>query len=52
MGHDHQHDSVHTNSHATPEADNELPLRIRPIELVKHNPNKFHVALSDISTGI
>lgn len=48
MGHDHHdHGHVKTNSHAIPEGDGELPLRIRSIELIKHNPNLFHVPLFD-----
>lgn len=52
MGHDH-HGShgAHTNPHATQEADNELSLRIRPIELIKHNPNLFHVGFFDLNNG-
>lgn len=44
MGHDsHSHGHEKTNPHAIAEADNELPQRIRSIELIKHNPNIFHV---------
>ena len=51
MGHD-SHDShaAHTNPRAIQEADGELPQRIRSIELIKHNPNLFHVGLTDVST--
>lgn len=48
MGNDH-HEKI--NSHAIVEADNELSLRIRGIELVKHNPNIFHVDLFDFGKG-
>lgn len=52
MGHDsHSHGHEKTNSHAIQEADNELPQRIRSIELIKHNPNLFHVELFDLSKG-
>jgi hypothetical protein len=47
MGHDSHHGegAAHTNPHATKESDTDLTLRIRPIELIKHNPNVFHVPL-------
>jgi hypothetical protein len=48
MGHDnHGAHAEHTNPHAVQETDKELPLRIRSIELIKHNPNLFHVGLFD-----
>lgn len=51
MGHDSHDHHGHTNPHAIQEADSELPRRIRSIELIKHNPNIFHVPLSDVSAG-
>ncbi len=45
MGHDSHHEKV--NAHAVPEADSELPLRARSLELIKHNPNLFHVDIFD-----
>jgi hypothetical protein len=50
MGHD-AHHNEHVNAHATPEADADLPLRIRSIEFIKHNPNLFHVPLSNVGTA-
>ena len=53
MGHDsHDHGHEKTNPHAIQEADNQLPLRIRSIDFIKHNPNIFHVGLGDVSTGL
>lgn len=49
MGQDHHDSHSHTNPHAVQEADSELPQRIRSIELIKHNPNLFHVGLGDVS---
>lgn len=48
MSHDAHH--AKTNSHATQEADIDLPARIRSIEFIKHNPNLFHVPLG-VSEG-
>jgi hypothetical protein len=28
-----------------------LPLKIREIDLIKYNPNMFHVDISDLNTG-
>jgi hypothetical protein len=50
MGHD-NHGHQKTNPHAIQETDSELKQRIRSIELIKHNPNLFHVSLSDVGTG-
>lgn len=49
MGHDH-HDHGHekTNPHAIPEADQDLPSRIRSIEFIKHNPNIYHISIFDL----
>ena len=49
MGHDH-HDHGHekTNPHAIPEPDQDLPLRIRSIDFIKHNPNLYHVSIFDL----
>mgnify|MGYP001806577723 CR=1 FL=1 len=50
MGHghdDHHGHHEHVNPHATTEADDQLLLRVRPIELIKHNPNLFHVSPFD-----
>lgn len=47
MGHgshdDHGHHGEHHNPNAIQEADDQLPLRVRSIELIKHNPNLFHL---------
>lgn len=52
MGHDHHgHGHEKTNPHAVQEADKDLPLRIRSIDFIKHNPNLFHVPLSNLSAG-
>ena len=48
--HDHGHEK--TNPQAIQEADNQLPLRARSIDLIKHNPNIFHVGLGDLNTGL
>jgi hypothetical protein len=48
MGHGHHDTHEHVNHHATQEADDQLPLRVRPIELIKHNPNLFHVSPFDL----
>ena len=50
MSHD-SHSHQKTNANAIPEADTELPQRIRSIELIKHNPNLFNVPLSDVGAG-
>ena len=47
MGHDHGNEKF--NPHAIFEADNELPLRIRSIDFIKHNPNVYHVPISNVS---
>ena len=52
MGHDNHGHESHTNPHAVQEADHELPARIRSIELIKHNPNIFHVDLFDFGKGV
>jgi hypothetical protein len=53
MGHDHHGaHAEHTNPHAVQEADSEPPSRIRSIELIKHNPNLFHVGLFDFGSGL
>ena len=53
MGHDsHDHGHEKTNPHAIQEADNQLPFRVRSIDLIKHNPNIFHVGLGDLNTGL
>ena len=52
MGHghdDHPH-GQHTNLNAIQEADEQLPLRIREIEFIKHNPNLFHAELFDVKS--
>ncbi len=41
-GHGHDNHS-HVNEHAVKETDVELRHKIRPIDLIKHNPNLFHV---------
>lgn len=46
-GHD-DHHHVHTNPHAIQESDEQMPLKIREIDLIKHNPNMFHVSLFDV----
>ena len=52
MGHDsHDHGHSKTNPHAIEEADKDLPLRMRSIELIKHNPNIFNVGLTDACAG-
>lgn len=42
-GHGHSDHHVHENTNNIPESDEELTQKIRPIELIKHNPNLFHV---------
>ncbi len=44
--HDHRHEK--TNPHAIPEPDQDLPLRIRSIDFIKHNPNLYHVSIFDL----
>ena len=46
---DHGHHE-HTNPHATQETDEQMTRKVRPIELIKHNPNLFHVAAFDPSS--
>ena len=50
MGHDSHHEK--TNPHAVQEADSDLPLRIRSIDLIKHNPNLFHVPFGDLGAFV
>ena len=51
MSHGHQGDHhghhEHTNPHAIQETDEQLTQKVRPIELIKHNPNLFHVNAFD-----
>ena len=48
MSHGHHgHHGEHVNAHAIQETDEQLPLRVRSIELIKHNPNLFHVNAFD-----
>ena len=51
MSHGHHgHHGEHVNAHAIQETDEQLPLRVRSIELIKHNPNLFYVnALDPVS---
>ena len=49
--HSHSHGHMQTNSHAVQETDTELTHRIRSIELIKHNPNTFHVDLYNLGEG-
>lgn len=52
MGHGHDdHHHERTNPHAIQEQDSNLPLRIREIDLIKYNPNLFHVSLFDACNG-
>ena len=42
---------VHKRTNASKkifEPDEQMPLKIRPIELIKHNPNMFHIEVSDM----
>ena len=47
-GHDDHHDGG--NDHNIKESDEDLPLRIRSIDLIKYNPNLFHVWIYDPSS--
>ncbi len=46
-GHGHYH--AHGNKNNTPETDDEIVHKIRPIELIKHSPNAFHLWIYDPS---
>lgn len=52
MGHDNHHGHEKVNPHATQETDAEIVQRIRPIELIKHNPNVFHVSPFDLTQAL
>lgn len=45
-GHD-DHHGQHVNEHNIHENDADLPSKIRPIDLIKYNPNMFHVWIYD-----
>lgn len=50
-GHGH-HDSGHgqrVNEHNIKESDSDMSSKIRPIDLIKYNPNLFHVWIYDLS---
>ena len=51
QGHDDHHHGPKTNPNAIQESDDQLPLRVREIELIKHNPNLFHVDLFDLKSA-
>lgn len=51
MGHGSDSHNVKTNPHAIQESDQDLPYRIRSIELIKHNPNLFHVSNTNLAEG-
>lgn len=42
-GHHGDHHGVHGNENNIQESDESLPFKIREIELIKHNPNLFHL---------
>jgi len=53
MSHDNHHGGHEkTNSHALQETDSEVAQRIRPIELIKHNPNTFYVNPFDLGQSL
>lgn len=53
MGHDNHHGGHEkTNPHAVQETDVELTQRIRSIELIKHNPNVFHINPFDFGKSL
>ena len=41
--HDHDHEVVHVNLNNIKETDAEMPYKVRDIELIKQNPNLFHM---------
>lgn len=47
-GHGHNDNTLRVNPNAIQESDDQMPLKIREIELIKHNPNMFHVSLFDL----
>lgn len=46
-GHGHDHGHQQTNPNAIPEPDSAMPYKIREINLIKFNPNMFHVSPYD-----
>ena len=49
-GHGHgDHGGHKTNEHNLRENDSDMPYKIRPIDLIKYNPNLFHVWIYDPS---
>jgi hypothetical protein len=50
-GHGHDDHHEHTNPHAIQESDEQMPHKIREIDLIKHNPNLFHVKLTDLGAA-
>lgn len=47
----HGHDEhQRTNPNAIQESDDQMPLKIREIELIKHNPNMFHASPFNLGT--
>src|SRR5437870_2130909 len=44
---DHGHHGQRTNEHNIHESDADIPQKIRPIDLIKYNPNLFHVWIYD-----
>jgi len=51
-GHGHEESHQQTNPNAIQESDEQMPLKIREIDLVKYNPNMFHVGIFDVSKGL
>jgi hypothetical protein len=53
MGHDNHHGGHEkVNPHAVQETDVEITQRIRSVELIKHNPNVFHVSPFDFGKSL
>ena len=42
-GHGHGDDGHHGNDNNISETDEDMPFKIRPIDLIKFNPNHFHM---------